>query len=64
MQLILNELSMELDTESVTAETLTKARANLKHTAFIELNRESVFKCVCYGEGDFTTLQSISSFWY
>ena len=53
MQLILNELSIELDTEPVTAAAFTKARAKLKHTAFIELNRELVFKCVCYGEGDY-----------
>lgn len=52
MQLILNELSEELDTEPVTAAAFTKARAKLKHTAFIELNREAVVG-VCYGDGDF-----------
>jgi len=52
MQLILNELSMELDTKPVTAAAFTKARAKLKHTAFIELNREAIVG-VCYGDGDF-----------
>jgi hypothetical protein len=52
MQLILNELSIELDTEPVTAAAFTKARAKLKHTAFIELNREAVVG-VCYGDGDY-----------
>jgi len=52
MQLILNELSIELETEPVTAAAFTKARAKLKHTAFIELNREAVVG-VCYGEGDY-----------
>lgn len=52
MQLILNELTTELETESVSAAAFTKARAKLKHTAFIELNREAVVG-VCYGDGDF-----------
>ena len=52
MQLILNEMSSVLGTEPVTAAAFTKARAKLKHTAFIELNREAVVG-VCYGEGDY-----------
>ena len=52
MQLILNELSMELDKEPVSSAAFTKARAKLKHTAFIELNREAVVG-VFYGDGDF-----------
>jgi len=52
MQLILNELSIERDTGPVTAAAFTKARAKLKHTAFIELNREAVVG-VCYGDGDY-----------
>ena len=52
MQLILNELSMELDMEPMTSGALTKARAKLKHTAFIELNHEAIVK-VCYEDGNF-----------
>jgi hypothetical protein len=37
MQLILNELSIELDTKPVTAAAFTKARAKLKHTAYFKL---------------------------
>ena len=41
-----------MDTAPVSAAAFTKARAKLKPTAFIELNREAVVKG-CYGDGDF-----------
>ena len=43
---------MEIDTNPVSAAAFSKARAKLKQTAFIELNREAVVK-VCYGDGEF-----------
>ncbi len=49
MQLIRHSLSIELDTEPVTA-AFTKAREKLKHTAFLKLRREAVVG-VCYGDG-------------
>ena len=52
IQLVLNELSVELDLDPITNGALTKARAKLRHTAFIELNREAVVK-VCYEDGHF-----------
>jgi hypothetical protein len=52
MQLVLNELSIELDREPVSNGGFTKARAKLKHTAFIELNREAVVN-VCYENDNF-----------
>jgi len=54
MQLVLNELSLELDQVPVSVGAFTKARAKLKHTAFIELNREAVVN-VCYGNDHFKT---------
>ena len=40
---------MEIDTDLASAAAFSKARAKLKHTAFIELNREAVVK-VCDGD--------------
>jgi hypothetical protein len=38
LQLILNELTLAFDSNTVTNSAFTQARANLRHTAFIELN--------------------------
>lgn len=42
LQLILNEFALEFDINTVTASAFTQARANLSHTAFIELNQKAV----------------------
>jgi len=42
LQLVLNELAIEQNTLPVTASAFTQARANLHHTAFIELNQKAV----------------------
>ena len=42
LQLVLNELALEQDTAPVTASAFTQARANLHHTAFIELNQKAI----------------------
>jgi hypothetical protein len=42
LQLILNEFTLNFDLEPVTNSAFTKARANLKYTAFIELNQKAV----------------------
>lgn len=42
MQLVLNELALEQDSVPVTASAFSQARANLHHTAFIELNQKSI----------------------
>jgi len=42
LQLILNELTLALDSNTVTNSAFTQARANLRHTAFIELNKKAV----------------------
>jgi hypothetical protein len=51
-QLVLNELTIELNIESISNSAFTKARAKLKHTAFIELNEKAIVG-VCYGDGNF-----------
>ena len=42
VQLTLNELALEQDAGPVTVGAFTQARANLRHTAFIELNQKAV----------------------
>jgi hypothetical protein len=42
LQLVLNEWSLEQETQPVTASAFTQARSNLRHTAFIELNQKAV----------------------
>jgi len=42
LQLVLNELALEQDMPPVTASAFTQARANLHHTAFIELNQKAI----------------------
>lgn len=42
LQLVLNELAIEQNMPPVTASAFTQARANLHHTAFIELNQKAV----------------------
>jgi len=50
LQLTLNEWFDGLDAASVTASAFSQARHRLRHTAFIELNREAVVKA-CYEDG-------------
>ncbi len=50
LQLTLNEWFDGLDEASVTASAFSQARHRLKHTAFVELNREAVVQ-VCYADG-------------
>ena len=52
IQLVLNELSLDLNIEPISNSAFTKARAKIKHTAFIELNQKAVVN-VCYGDGNF-----------
>jgi|APHig6443718053_1056840.scaffolds.fasta_scaffold43129_1 hypothetical protein len=52
LQLRINELTSLLGGETLTNSALTQARANLKHTAFIELNRKAVVD-VMYGDDDY-----------
>ncbi len=42
LQLLLNELTLSLDSDTVTNSAFTQARANPHHTAFIELNQKAV----------------------
>jgi hypothetical protein len=42
LQLVLNELTTKLGLTTVSNSTFTQARANLSHTAFIELNQKSI----------------------
>jgi hypothetical protein len=42
LQLILNEFTLKFETETVSNTAFVQARANLSHTAFIELNQKSV----------------------
>lgn len=42
LQWVLNEMAEKRDCEVVTAGALTQARANLRYTAFIELNQKAV----------------------
>ena len=52
LQLILNELSHQLSLPSISHSAFSQRRAQLKHTAFIELNQKAVVE-VQYGDGDF-----------
>lgn len=52
MQLVLNELRLKLDMAPVSGAAFTKAGVKLKHTAFIELNREAIVS-VGYGDDEF-----------
>ena len=52
LQLILNELSHQLSLPSISHSAFSQRRAQLKHTAFIELNQKAVVD-VQYGDGDF-----------
>jgi len=49
LQLKLNELTMDYDTDTVTNSAFTQARSHLRHTAFIELNQKAVVD-VMYGD--------------
>lgn len=51
-QLMLNEFSLLLEAEPVSASAWTQARAHLKHTAFIELNEQAIVE-VCYEDDDY-----------
>lgn len=42
LQLILNEFTLKFGLSTVTNSAFTQARANLRHTAFIELNQKAV----------------------
>ncbi|NJO16060.1 MAG: hypothetical protein HC877_10005 [Thioploca sp.] len=52
LQLILNELSHQLDLPSISHSAFSQRRTQLKHTAFIELNQTAVVE-VQYGDGEF-----------
>jgi hypothetical protein len=52
IQLVLNELSPDLNIEPISNSAFTRARSKLKHTAFIELNQKAIVN-VCYGDGNF-----------
>lgn len=52
LQLMLNEFSLEHDTEPASNSAYTQARARLSHTAFIELNQKAVVE-VMYGDDDY-----------
>jgi hypothetical protein len=56
LQLVLNEFFIKLSDshQTVTASAFTQARANLSHTAFIELNEKAVLESV-YSEKDYKT---------
>ncbi|MDY6993852.1 MAG: hypothetical protein SVR94_14795, partial [Pseudomonadota bacterium] len=50
LQLILNELKNQLSIPSISHSAFSQRRAQLKHTAFIELNQKAVVD-VQYGDG-------------
>ena len=52
LQLMLNEVTGKLGTLPVTNSAFTQRRAQLKHTAFIELNRKGVVD-IMYGDGEY-----------
>lgn len=52
LQLILNELSSELEIGSISNSAYSQRRALLKHEFFIELNKKTVVE-IMYREGDF-----------
>ena len=58
LQLILNEFSLELGFNPVTASAFTQARANLSHKAFIELNQKAVVD-VMYKDDDIITYKGM-----
>lgn len=52
MQLVLNELMKKLNWPLVTSSAFTQARKQIKHEAFIELNKKAVVE-VMYGDGEY-----------
>lgn len=60
LQLALNEFIPKLGTSAATVSKVaySKARRKLKHTAFIELNREAVVRTM-YEDGDYETLYGL-----
>jgi hypothetical protein len=52
LQLLLNELSHQLNLPSISHSAFSQRRAQFKHTAFIELNQKAVVE-VQYGDGEF-----------
>jgi hypothetical protein len=51
IQLLLNEFILKFELENVSNSAYTQARANLKYTAFIELNQKAVVN-VMYRDDD------------
>lgn len=49
---MLNEIAFDLGINTVTNSAFTQRRAQLKHTAFIELNQKAIVE-VMYGDGEF-----------
>lgn len=58
LQLRINEFMLVLGRETLTNSAFTQARANLKHTAFIELNRKAVVD-ILYGDETFKRYQGM-----
>jgi hypothetical protein len=54
LQLVVNELMAWLEAPPVTASAFSQARYQLKHEAFMELNRKAVVDTL-YGDGDYRT---------
>jgi len=54
LQNVLNNLYDQLDSKTVTASAFTQARKHLKHTAFIELNKECIIE-TCYQTNNYQT---------
>jgi len=54
LQNILNDLYEQLNSQTVTASAFTQARKHLKHTAFIELNKECIIN-TCYQNNNYKT---------
>jgi hypothetical protein len=54
LQLVVNEVMAWLKAPPVTTSAFSQARYQLKHEAFIELNRKAVVNTV-YGDGDYRT---------
>jgi len=54
LQNVLNNLYEQLGSQTVTASAFTQARKHLKHTAFIELNKECIID-TCYQTDNYQT---------
>jgi hypothetical protein len=56
MQLVVNEFCRKLKLPLVSSSAVSQARVHLKHTAFIELNRQAIVG-VCYADDGYERWQ-------